>query len=327
MPHPDEGLIHAWLDGELDSTDAARVQDLVARDPEWAAAAAEARGLIAASSRIAGALDRVPGNVIPHTRPKPRTPRWWMTRAAALLLVAVGVATVVRRPPQQSGREDVTPAAAALNAAVAAQKSSAPAASSAAATTPVGVAEPQPAIGAHGTVASATGPKPSVVPPTPALVDAHARPDKDQSKNAEELKGSLQKESAMGAAGARRAEERNQLDVAREKLPSDDKAKGAAAAAAAPATAGMAKAEKDQTVVLARALAARPAAQNAAKAAAPQPRCFESRQPTDSTKRILRFSAAALADSARLGTLLERSDSLFDGSRRLVALSIRCPEP
>ena len=65
MPHPDEGLIHAWLDGELSPDEAARVARLVDEDPEWAAAAGEARGLIAASSRILGALDVVPGDVLP----------------------------------------------------------------------------------------------------------------------------------------------------------------------------------------------------------------------------------------------------------------------
>ncbi|HVZ48875.1 MAG TPA: zf-HC2 domain-containing protein, partial [Gemmatimonadaceae bacterium] len=65
MSHPDEGLIHAWLDGELDAAEAARVEALVRDDPGWAAAAAEARGLIAASGRIVGALDDVPANVVP----------------------------------------------------------------------------------------------------------------------------------------------------------------------------------------------------------------------------------------------------------------------
>lgn len=63
---PDEAMIHAWLDGELDAAEAARVERLVAEDAEWAASAAEARGLIAASSRILGALDLVAGDVIPR---------------------------------------------------------------------------------------------------------------------------------------------------------------------------------------------------------------------------------------------------------------------
>ncbi len=67
MSRPDEGLIHAWLDGELDAAEAARVERLANDDPEWAAAVAEARGFIAASDRILDALDDVPAHVIPAT--------------------------------------------------------------------------------------------------------------------------------------------------------------------------------------------------------------------------------------------------------------------
>jgi hypothetical protein len=296
MPHPDEGLIHAWLDGELDSTDAARVEELVARDPVWAAAAAEARGLIAASSRIAGALDRVPGNVIPRAKPKRRQQRWWMTRVAALLLVAVGVVTVVRRPTvkflEPAG---VSTVPAAPSPAVPAAKSPAlalpPAAAPLRAAPPPIAAEARTPATSHAAATPATGLKLSPAPAAPVLVEVPGRLDRDQAKVADELAGSRRKESAMGAAGA------------------------------------MAKAEKDQTVVQVQARALLPAAQNAAKAAALPLRCFESRQPTDSAKRILRLSVAALADSVRLGALLERGDSLFDRSRRIVALSVRCPEP
>jgi len=102
MPRPDEGLIHAWLDGELGAEEAARVEKLVAEDLEWAAAAAEARGLIAASSRILGALDVVPGDVIPKggsAAPALRAPGrvmpTWMKVAAGFALVA-GVSYAVR---------------------------------------------------------------------------------------------------------------------------------------------------------------------------------------------------------------------------------------
>ncbi len=100
MPRPDEGMIHAWLDGELDVEESARIASLVERDPEWAAAAAEARGLIATSSRIVRALDVVPGDVIPSRTSaagaKPRsTVRPWMRIAAGLALF-VGVGYVAR---------------------------------------------------------------------------------------------------------------------------------------------------------------------------------------------------------------------------------------
>jgi hypothetical protein len=115
MSHPDEGLIHTWLDDELDDAEAARVEALVRDDPAWAAAAAEARGFIAASSRIAGMLDDVPANVLPPKMERPTAPQvgigtvtplrraaergapWWAMRVAALLVVATGTVLVVQR--------------------------------------------------------------------------------------------------------------------------------------------------------------------------------------------------------------------------------------
>ncbi len=102
MPHPDEGLIHAWLDGELDAAEAARVEALVQSDAEWGAAAAEARGLLAASSRIVGALDRVPANVIPQAQPVRRAGRQWMWRAAAALVLVAGSAVVLQKESPES---------------------------------------------------------------------------------------------------------------------------------------------------------------------------------------------------------------------------------
>jgi anti-sigma factor RsiW len=57
MQHPDEGTIHSWLDGALSADETARVEAHVKDCPECAAAVAEARGFIAASSRILTALD------------------------------------------------------------------------------------------------------------------------------------------------------------------------------------------------------------------------------------------------------------------------------
>lgn len=65
MEHIDEGTIHAWLDGALPPDEGGRIEAHVASCAECAAAVAEARGLIAASSRILAALDDVPGGVIP----------------------------------------------------------------------------------------------------------------------------------------------------------------------------------------------------------------------------------------------------------------------
>src|SRR5258706_13986822 len=57
MSHLDEGTIHAWLDGALGEAESREVERHVSECAECSAAVAEARGLIAASSRILSALD------------------------------------------------------------------------------------------------------------------------------------------------------------------------------------------------------------------------------------------------------------------------------
>lgn len=101
MPRPDEGLIHAWLDGQLPPEEAARIEELAATDPEWAAAVAEARGLVAASSRILSALDHVPAGVVPKrtsARTGQRLP-WWTKIAAAVVVVVGGSVVVLQNAP------------------------------------------------------------------------------------------------------------------------------------------------------------------------------------------------------------------------------------
>ena len=92
--HPDEGTIHAWLDGQLSSGDAERVETHVAACVECRARVAEARGFIAASSRILTALDGVPARVVPMRRRGVQV--WHVRAAAAVLIVALGTATVLR---------------------------------------------------------------------------------------------------------------------------------------------------------------------------------------------------------------------------------------
>ena len=110
MQHPDEGTIHAWLDGALSPSESRAFEARVAGDEALQAAVAEARGLIAASSRILGALDGVPGNVVPEARSidesvasieaartratSTRASRRWRAQRwamAATIVVAVGV--------------------------------------------------------------------------------------------------------------------------------------------------------------------------------------------------------------------------------------------
>ena len=84
MQHLDEGTIHSWLDGALSAEEAARVEAHVAECAQCEAAVAEARGYIAASSRILTALDHVPRGVMPAV-----TPVKWYNRAAWRAAAAV----------------------------------------------------------------------------------------------------------------------------------------------------------------------------------------------------------------------------------------------
>jgi hypothetical protein len=103
-PHPDEGTIHAWLDGALDAPAAEALEAHVASCPSCAERVAEARGLIAGASRIVGALDDVPSGAAPAwgapaasathgSRSAWRLLRVTPARAAiaATILVAIGV--------------------------------------------------------------------------------------------------------------------------------------------------------------------------------------------------------------------------------------------
>jgi hypothetical protein len=103
--HPDEGKLHAWLDGALSPDESARVEAHIASCAACSAAAAEARGLVAAASRILTALDDVPGGVAPtRALPERRHRLWtgWPLRAAAgVLFVVAGSLAVL----QQMGTE------------------------------------------------------------------------------------------------------------------------------------------------------------------------------------------------------------------------------
>ena len=95
MQHPDEGTIHAWLDGALSADEAARVEAHVKECQQCEAAVAEARGFIAASSRILTALDDAPRGVIPAAAPQRRIdPMVWRI-AATVLVVATGTFVVL----------------------------------------------------------------------------------------------------------------------------------------------------------------------------------------------------------------------------------------
>ncbi len=103
MQHLDEGAIHAWLDGALAPNEASAAEAHVQTCEQCARAVAEARGLVAASSRILAALDDVPTVHEPlkfPVAPRRRIP-WWRRAgvsyaAAATVLLAVGTTYVAR---------------------------------------------------------------------------------------------------------------------------------------------------------------------------------------------------------------------------------------
>ena len=96
MQHLDEGTIHSWLDGALSADEAAWVEAHVKDCAQCQAAVAEARGFIAASSRILTALDNAPRAVIPAAAPRKRIDPIVWRAAATVLVVAVGTLAVLK---------------------------------------------------------------------------------------------------------------------------------------------------------------------------------------------------------------------------------------
>jgi len=107
MQHLDEGTIHAWLDGALSPEEAAKVDVHASECAQCAALVAEARGLIAASTRILNSLDDVPSGVIPSAPsdvasvPQIVKQRRWYDRtdfrAAAAILFVAGASLVIAK--------------------------------------------------------------------------------------------------------------------------------------------------------------------------------------------------------------------------------------
>ncbi len=104
MQHLDEGTIHTWLDGALSPQEAAQAKAHVDSCPQCQAAVAEARGFIAASSRILMALDDAPRGVIPIA-PKRRVQPWVWRVAATVLVVATGTVLLVKDRGNESRSE------------------------------------------------------------------------------------------------------------------------------------------------------------------------------------------------------------------------------
>ena len=120
--HPDEGTIHAWLDGALDDARADALEAHVATCRECAERVAEARGLIAGASRIVGALDggaAATAAIAATSTPAPMAPRTgarrWLrvtpVRAAiaATVLVAAGLSLTYERGAKYTDLRDDSP--------------------------------------------------------------------------------------------------------------------------------------------------------------------------------------------------------------------------
>ncbi|HEX9484606.1 MAG TPA: hypothetical protein VF929_08490 [Gemmatimonadaceae bacterium] len=93
--HPDQGTIHAWLEGSLDSAAATRTEAHAAECALCSARVAEARGLIAGASRVAGLLDEVPPPIVrPTPAASPSTWRTFRVTPARAVLTAALVVTI-----------------------------------------------------------------------------------------------------------------------------------------------------------------------------------------------------------------------------------------
>jgi len=344
MPHPDEALIHAWLDGELDAAEATRVEALVSRDAEWAAAAAEARGLIAASSRIVGALDHVSANVIPTARPVARVPRW-MARVAALAVIVAGTAVVLREggPVRALPEADLLPTPAnapsvgALSAPVPAPAipaSPAPAEQASSAKAPSASKTAAPTGDALARDASTrdvpTRQAPAPVPP--ARADSARVASAQQVgalANAIALKPASLVDSSVAAPRSRMsgAEPPRVAQALTASGVAGERVKAVGGISPPPASAA-GTARKDQALDRAEARAtANASAKESAARIAVNKLCFNVRQDALRVERAWRLDSAQVADSTRLLGLTARGDTLRNATTGLTAVKIRCPEP
>jgi hypothetical protein len=107
MWHPEEGLVHTWIDGAATEDETRRIEAHLEECGSCRTLVAEERGLVAGASRIIGALDRVPADVIPKSShaaaagaPSGARRAFWMSpafRIAASLVFVAGVSSIVVR--------------------------------------------------------------------------------------------------------------------------------------------------------------------------------------------------------------------------------------
>ena len=240
MQHLDEGTIHAWLDGALPAEEGAAVERHAAACATCAAAVAEARGLLAASSRIVRALDGAaavgpaPAPAVPAAAPPVRRAgRAWVARprnraiaAAAMALLAVGVLRVARVSTEQEVAVAAADTAAVLASAPAAAPPAAPQPTVAAS---AGASAATPAAGAAARVAD-PGSAPIAITPPPAPPPAAARAEVAAAQQATRDRRGLVAGKVAARAAAPAA------DVATAAAPPAPPGLGAAPAPPAPAS-------------------------------------------------------------------------------------------
>jgi hypothetical protein len=187
MQHPDEGTIHAWLDGALPPDEGRAIEEHAATCAACAAAIAEARGLIAGSSRILAALDAVPGGVLPSAESVDALgsgrvrlilrPAWWQSvplRAAAAIVLVGSVSWLATRSHVQ--REVTLAAPVAIAPATEGKLAADTTATPTTATTTVASAEPAISTPQPGRTAQAnvTGELRGLAVPRPAPVPSNS---------------------------------------------------------------------------------------------------------------------------------------------------------
>lgn len=214
MTHIDEGTIHAWLDGALDTERALAVEEHVRQCARCGDAVAEARGLVAASSRILGALDDVPAGVIPKQAPAKKHERAWRAAPWVTGIAAVLVAAVVLRVSDEPERfeQPVTAVSSAPQAPVIDSAAERPQANQVAAAPPVVAAPtasarpaepvasvPRPTRTARASVGSVSG---------STVAGAAAAADLASAEDASRARAAADEESSRRAAfaGAREAQ-------------------------------------------------------------------------------------------------------------------------
>lgn len=180
MQHPDEGMIHTWVDGQLPAEESSALESHVATCERCSAAVAEARGFKAGASRIVSALDIVPGGVIPIAKPRQRA--WYegtQFRAAAAVLVIAGASLLLVKKENQT---QLVPTQ--VNARLA-ENSTTPSAQAAAANVPsTTVATPaSPARQAEGRASSVTPVASSIDPLAKASAVAAAKVSQNAREN------------------------------------------------------------------------------------------------------------------------------------------------